>query len=140
MQNLEKWSMEVFSIVAVIISFCALSLTIYDSFLKRKSFREQTYQGFVGTWFDLGRIFIDYPELRAYFYDNHPLSNDDANYQRIMAICVFFDDCFAYTESQAVIIPDELQDSYYKYKEKIKSMDAFIKYKENYTWINSRSI
>jgi len=130
--------MEEFSIVAVLISLCALSVTLYESIQTRKSLREQTYQGFIGTWFDLGRIFIEYPELRPYFYDNLALTENDENYQRVMAIAVFYDDCFAYTESQATYIPKDLKESYNKYKDRIESMNAFREFKKKYTWINSR--
>ena len=130
--------MEGFSIAAIIISICALSLTFYESVQARKSYREQTYQGFVGTWFELGKIFIEHPELRPYFYDDFILTEDDENYQRVLAIAVFYDDCFAYAESQAARIPVDLKESYDEYKKRVKDMDAYKKYKKKYPWINNR--
>ena len=81
--------MEGLSIAAIIISIYALSLTFYESVQVRKSYREQTYQGFVSTWFEQGKIFIEHPELRPYFCDDYELSGEDKNYQRVMAIAVF---------------------------------------------------
>jgi len=130
--------MEEFGVVAVVISICALMLTLYESIQTRKSLREQTYQGFINTWFELGKIFIEYPELRKYFYDKHELIEDDENFQRAMAIAVFYDDCFAYAESQSKNIPKNLKKSYDTYKNEIKSRDVYLKYKNKYgKWINT---
>jgi len=130
--------MEALSITAIVISLCVLILTLYEGILTRKSFREQTYQGFVGTWFQLDKIFIDFPELREYFYHNRPLEENDDNYHRIMAISELFDDCFTYTESQTECVPKNLVGSYQAYKDRIRNMKAFGKYKNEYgDWVNS---
>ena len=122
---------------AFIVSIFSILFTVIHNSIIRKSLHEDTYQGFIGTWFDLGRIFIEHPNLRPYFYDNKKISEDDPDYQRVMAIAVFFDDCFTYTESQAATIPEDLKDSYEKYREKIKEMDAYKKFKNEYDWINN---
>ena len=88
------------------------------------------------------KIFIEYPELRKYFYDRAPLTlpRDDPEYQRAIAVAVFFDDAFAYTESQAKAIPQLLTTSYKRYKRYIQSTDVWGKYRDDHPWINTQKL
>jgi hypothetical protein len=97
-----------------------------------ETWREQTYQGFVNTWFEIGRIFIEYPELRQYFYDGVELTlpQDDPEYHRAMEVAIFLDDAFRYTESQAENISQPLSKSYQRYKGHIKDTDVWVKYRK----------
>lgn len=137
------------SIVAMIISTCALGLTFYQGYQMRvsnkhllKTWKEQTYQGFVGTWFETGKIFIEYPELRKYFYEGTELQlpESEAEYQRAMEVAIFLDDAFRYTESQAASIPNSLSISYKRYKAHIQAMDVWKKYRAKYPWINTQDL
>lgn len=136
-------------IIALVISICALGLTLYQGYQMRVSnehllttWKEQTYQGFVNTWFETGKIFIEHPELRKYFYEGAELvlPVNDPEYHRAMEVAIFLDDAFRYTESQSESIPNSLSISYKRYKSHIQSMDVWTKYREHYPWINTQDL
>jgi len=134
--------MDAATIIAIIVSICALCLTIYQGYQQRRSNQEQIYQAFVSTWFDTGRMFIEHPELRKYFYDRVPLSlsPDETEYQLAMAVAVYFDDAFAYTERQSKTIQRVLTTSYIRYKNYIETTDVWDRYRSDHPWINTQKL
>jgi len=124
-------------VAALIVSICAVGLTLYEGMNQRWSYKEQVYQGFVNIWFEIDRLFIEQPHMRKYFYNNAEISSDDKDFDLAMSIAEFFDDAFAYSESQAMQIPHDLKSSYEDYKKKIRSMNVLRAYKDEYEWVNN---
>jgi hypothetical protein len=124
---------------AIIVSICALFLALYEGRQAQKSFREQVYQGFVSSWFELDKLFINNPELRKYFYEGTSLSRTDPNYLKVICVAEYFDDAFAYSKSQADVIPANLRESYRKYREKVEKTPAFRVYRKQNEWVNTGS-
>lgn len=128
-----------FDYISIIISICAVSLTFYQGYLHRKSYGEQVYEGFVSLFMRLDEIFIEMPELRAYFYEGVEISENDPRFTQVMAVAEMFDDVFAYGIEQANRVPLPYNNSFKKYKHRIEGMPAYQTYKNRYTWINNRS-
>ena len=122
---------------AIIISVCAVLLTMYQGYLQRKGNHEQVFIEFISMWLKTDQIFIDKPYLRPYFYSDQEIEQGDENYEEVMALAEMFDDVFTYSYNQAKYIPQEFNISYRRYREKVMSMRAFKMYKKEYQWINN---
>ena len=84
--------------VTVIISIIMLirqtrEMTLQTN-LVAESLRTATYEAVASQMFAIDEIFIRYPELRPYFYSGKDISENDPDYDKVVAIAEFILDFF----------------------------------------------
>jgi hypothetical protein len=136
LKEIHAMNTDINAILALVVSIIALGLALFEGIMQQRSYREQVYQGFANSWFELDKIFIEYPELRKYFYDGASLDKDNPDYNQVISIAELFDDAFTYSREQARVIPQPLEKTYINYRDKIEQSPAFLAYLEQYTFIN----
>ncbi|KXK63670.1 hypothetical protein AWW66_01520 [Micromonospora rosaria] len=72
----------------------ALLSAVYSYRLSRKAHRVATYYGVIGLFRELDKTFIEYPDVRPYFYDGKPVDVDGPTAYRIRAVAELVLDTF----------------------------------------------
>ncbi|WP_431977223.1 hypothetical protein [Micromonospora haikouensis] len=72
----------------------SLLSAVYSYRLSRKSHHIATYHGVIGLFKELDKTFIEYPEIRPYFYAGKPLALDDPQLPRVEAVAELVLDSF----------------------------------------------
>ena len=81
-----------YDLITLIVSAAGFIAVIISIHLLNKSLQSSTFEAGRGHLFDFNQIFITYPELRPYFYSRKEISEDDPNYERVMAMAENFQD------------------------------------------------
>ena len=81
-------------ILAVVAITASLFSAIYSYRLSRQAHQVSTYYGAVGLFRELDRTFVEYPEIRPYFYDGKNVDDDDPNRHRVQAVAELVLDAF----------------------------------------------
>ncbi|MEU4568282.1 hypothetical protein [Micromonospora sp. NPDC023956] len=80
--------------LAVAALAASLLSAIYTYRLSRQSHHVSTYYGAIGLFRELDKTFVEYPEMRPYFYEGKPVAVDDPNRQRVKAMAEMVLDAF----------------------------------------------
>jgi hypothetical protein len=78
---------DVISIIAVIFSVAASVLSVVSA---RRDSTVVTYNSTTDLTLQVDRLFIDFPHLRPYFYDNVPVPADSGDRNQVLAAAEFF--------------------------------------------------
>lgn len=84
-------SSDVWTLVAIVISLLS---AIYSYLLSRQAHHVSTYYGAIDLLRELDKTFLEYPDLRPYFYDGKPFDVDDPNRDRVLAAAELVLDAF----------------------------------------------
>lgn len=101
------------SIFALIISLGAFVAAMISSVYARRSYQDNVYEIFFKMWFTMDQIFIEYPHMHKYFYDNimpDPATQKE-DYELGICIAEQFREVFQYSAPLA----DQLPEYYYDY-------------------------
>lgn len=74
--------------VAIVISL------LYSYRLSRRTHDISIYYGVIGMFRELDKTFVEYPEIRPYFYEGKSLEADDPNLHRVRAVAELVLDAF----------------------------------------------
>ncbi|RLK25185.1 hypothetical protein DER29_3171 [Micromonospora sp. M71_S20] len=86
--------MESSDILAVVAIVTAVLSAIYSHRLSRRAHHVSTYYGVIGLFRELDKTFLEYPEIRPYFYDGKPVGDDEPDRHRIRAAAELILDTF----------------------------------------------
>jgi hypothetical protein len=86
--------LSLYELMSLVISVAGFVTVIISIFLLNRSLKNDTYQGSANQMFAADQIFITYPDLRPYFYSGKDMSEDDPNYDRVIAIAEYMQDYF----------------------------------------------
>ena len=84
-------SSDVLALLAIAVSLIS---AVYGFRLSRRAHYVSTYTGVISLFRELDRTFIEYPDLRPYFYDGKPVGVDDPNHNRVQAAAELVLDTF----------------------------------------------
>ena len=89
-------SSDLISIIAIIVASFSLGAQIY---IGKKDVGTNLYQHVTNLFTNMNTPFLQYPELREFFYDNKaPLNLDKESYYRVIVIAEMFLDTFEWVE------------------------------------------
>lgn len=77
--------------VAIVISLLS---AVYSYRLSRRTHDISIYYGVIGMFRELDKTFVEYPDIRPYFYEGKPADADDPNLQRVRAVAELVLDAF----------------------------------------------
>lgn len=118
--------------MSLLISLFALLVSLITFLIEfvyfRKNYKMERYNAFLSFWVEVDDIFIDYPYLHKYFYDNKYVNEIPYNEnEKELAICIAekFRDVFQYSEEISYSIDKKYSKSYYEYMHRIQNTKVY---------------
>lgn len=112
--------MDIFNIVTVALSFMTLIALLYQSMSLTKSLKTQSYQHIITSQISVDRLFLEYPELRPFLYENVDLPNPDTELGRRARVVIDVAlNVIDSTYQQRELIPDEMLNSWLHYASQV---------------------
>ncbi|KGA17812.1 hypothetical protein GM51_9685 [freshwater metagenome] len=112
--------MDIVNIMTVVFSFLTLIALLYQSMSLTKSLKTQSYQHIIDSQTSVDKIFLQYPELRPFLYDNVDLPNPDTELGRRARVVIDVAlNVIDSTYQQRDLIPDEMLGSWLHYASQV---------------------
>lgn len=112
--------MDIFNVVTITLSFLTLVALLYQSMSLTKSLKTQSYQHIITSQTSVDRLFLEYPELRPFLYDNIDLPNPDTELGRRARVVIDVAlNVIDSTYQQRELIPDEMLNSWLHYASQV---------------------
>lgn len=112
--------MDIVNIVTIVFSFLTLIALLYQSMSLTKSLKTQSYQHIIDSQTSVDKIFLQYPELRPFLYDNVDLPNPDTELGRRARVVIDVAlNVIDSTYQQRDLIPDEMLGSWLHYASQV---------------------
>ena len=112
--------MDIVNIMTIVFSFLTLIALLYQSMSLTKSLKTQSYQHIIDSQTSVDKIFLQYPELRAFLYDNVDLPNPDTELGRRARVVIDVAlNVIDSTYQQRDLIPDEMLGSWLHYASQV---------------------
>jgi hypothetical protein len=106
--------------MTVVFSFLTLIALLYQSMSLTKSLKTQSYQHIIDSQTSVDKIFLQYPELRPFLYDNVDLPNPDTELGRRARVVIDVAlNVIDSTYQQRDLIPDEMLGSWLHYASQV---------------------
>ena len=127
--------MDVFNVIATIVSVASVLALIYQTINLKQTINSQIYQNFVANSVEIDRILIDNPELRKYVYDGAPVDDNTENLDKILAMVELIVDITENLEVYEKYIPKSRRDGWMHFVQDVKNTPAYEYYmKRNQAW------
>ncbi len=112
--------MDIVNIMTIVFSFLTLIALLYQSMSLTKSLKTQSYQHIIDSQTSVDKIFLQYPELRPFLYDNVDLPNPDTELGRRARVVIDVAlNVIDSTYQQRDLIPDEMLGSWLHYASQV---------------------
>ena len=112
--------MDIFNVVTITLSFLTLIALLYQSMSLTKSLKTQSYQHIITSQISVDRVFLEYPELRPFLYENVDLPNPDTELGRRARVVIDVAlNVIDSTYQQRELIPDEMLNSWLHYASQV---------------------
>lgn len=112
--------MDIFNVVTITLSFLTLIALLYQSMSLTKSLKTQSYQHIITSQTSVDRLFLEYPELRPFLYENVDLPNPDTELGRRARVVIDVAlNVIDSTYQQRELIPDEMLNSWLHYASQV---------------------
>ena len=112
--------MDIFNVVTITLSFLTLIALLYQSMSLTKSLKTQSYQHIIISQTSVDKIFLEYPELRPFLYENVDLPNPDTELGRRARVIIDVAlNVIDSTYQQRDLIPGEMLDSWLHYASQV---------------------
>lgn len=77
-------------VITMVVALAALIFTGIQTRISSRAVAAQTLQNLTQEVIEISKIMVEYPELRPYFYEGEPITRDDPNYSRVMAVAEMY--------------------------------------------------
>lgn len=112
--------MDIVNIMTIVFSFLTLIALLYQSMSLTKSLKTQSYQHIIDSQTSVDKIFLQYPELRPFLYDNVDLPNPATELGRRARVVIDVAlNVIDSTYQQRDLIPDEMLGSWLHYASQV---------------------
>ena len=112
--------MDIFNVVTITLSFLTLIALLYQSMSLTKSLKTQSYQHIITSQTSVDRLFLEYPEVRPFLYENVDLPNPDTELGRRARVVIDVAlNVIDSTYQQRELIPDEMLNSWLHYASQV---------------------
>ena len=112
--------MDIFNVVTITLSFLTLIALLYQSMSLTKSLKTQSYQHIITSQTSVDGLFLEYPELRPFLYENVDLPNPDTELGRRARVVIDVAlNVIDSTYQQRELIPDEMLNSWLHYASQV---------------------
>lgn len=131
--------MDIFDIIATIVSFASLIGLVYQSINLQTTINSQIYQNFVANSLEIDRLLIEHPELRKYVYYGEPIDENTKNIDQIMSLIEFIVDATENIEVYKKYIPKSRKDGWMQFVHDMKSTPAYKYYIQRHqSWFEEK--
>lgn len=94
-------------VLSFIASAFAVVFTLHQVDVSRQAMMAQAWQNLMHPGYEISQAFLDFPELRPYFYEGKACPATDVNYHRVMVVCEMHLDFFdSFTDDYVYKLPD----------------------------------
>lgn len=112
--------MDIFNVVTITLSFLTLVALLYQSMSLTKSLKTQSYQHIITSQTSVDKLFLEYPELRPFLYDNVDLPDPDTELGRRARVVIDVAlNVIDSTYQQRDLIPNEMLNSWLHYASQV---------------------
>ena len=128
--------MDAFSVATIALSFLTLIALLYQSISLTKSLKTQSYQHIITSQTSVDRIFLDYPELRPFLYDDVELPDINTDLGRRARVVIDIAlNVIDSTYQQRDLIPNEMLTSWLHYASQVTNNKGVLQFlSENPDW------
>jgi hypothetical protein len=112
--------MDIFNVLTITLSLLTLIALLYQSMSLTKSLKTQSYQHIIDSQTSVDKIFLEYPELRPFLYENVDLPDPDTELGRRARVIIDVAlNVIDSTYQQRDLIPNEMLDSWLHYASQV---------------------
>ncbi|MBQ9945078.1 MAG: hypothetical protein IJO68_00965 [Clostridia bacterium] len=127
--------MDIFNIIATVVSLISLVILIYQSINLKDTISSQIYQNFVANSLEIDRILIERPYLRKYVYYGDEVDDNTENIDEIMSFMELIVDITENVEVYKKYIPRSRKKGWLRFVYDVKHTPAYEYYmKKHQLW------
>jgi hypothetical protein len=134
--NIQLWTLEV-RLCGLGLSLLGLVLVLWQLTQVGRALRGNAFSSSFAELREIHKAFIDYPDLRPYFFDSKVLSRESDNYQRARSLAEMYLDAFIHMHLLRPRFPKDLQPHVDLLIKDMVNRSVFLAeyLKENYTFM-----